>query len=768
MFRVTPILAALLLVACNDAEQDNVDPESSTGTAGTMPFAQEFVPEPMVPVQYELSPVVNGRISDGLDPTLALTVSANGYTYLMVRNGDGIRYLTDAYVHPVGNYCLGGGIEPDCAGGISWTSGRINTSGHPNSAWCVDEAGGRLFLIKAGVTEAVEVDVSFEGDSAYSFNHGTTLYTPAFPDVGDAVFDGPCAYLPGTGELLFTAPESGWLYTLDLEAHLATKGTQIPDLMPSKVFPLPSSDLVMDDTQTGSILLLSGEDLTVIDSLIMDGGILDFAVDAERGFVWVAQGEAGASRITLGNGPLEATPLPIEGDIRQVVVDPTTGTSLFARLEDEDQQDWSAVLMNGLEEADTETLPAPLLLLTPPGTMGDFTIWLENDSEDDSADFVVYDAVPDRAPNLPPLLIYMISSVEQPLVPGLACEGEIENSVAGIQQIIRMNAEVLDDLDIPITVGLVYNYAQASTECGMTDMPGVLQDTYGFELGHMVHNDPCFNCTDKTVDGTTPELCLAADANYCDPDWVDWECCFPDHEDYCAPADWDCYKTFVDEHNVVVDGFIPGGAAFATGADRHEMWDWDWVRGYQEMERADGTFDGYDVTFMGHSWAYGGVIDSNDPRSKHPAPWRTADAVQAWTPDDHNSWTEDCESSDLLYLPGLPTSTVKLAEWHNSGLFMVDYLSLGQTPTYSESDFMVLHQLLRRSINYRQPTGPNVWYFHVHDLGRYSLTEPDGTELESAAGPLKAFVAMVKDVYVAGGYVEFVGPTDIRSEYPPE
>jgi len=771
LYRNFVFLVILTLAACNGGNtQDSASDDDTGDDAGddTQLNAEKYVPDSGVPVDYELWAVANGMVNDGVDPMLAITVSATGYTYLMARGGDAIRYLTEAYIHPTGNYCLEGGAEPDCAGGIFWTSGRINSSDNPNSAWCVDEARGRMFLVKTGVSEAITIDVSFEGEEAYTFNRPHTLYRPEFTGAESAIFDGPCAYLPATDELILSAPDAQWLYAVDAASTQAVRGAQIPDLTPSKMIPLPSSDLVMDDTLSGSIVRINGDDFTVAQQVAVDGGVQDFAVDSERGFVYVAQGETGASRIDLSQDPLTAVPLPVEGDVGQVVVDPTTGTALFGTLVGGEDGDWSVVLVKGLEIADSKPLALPLLLLTPPGSMGDFTVWLDPEDESTNVNYVVFDAVPDPAPDLPPLMIYLISSVEQPVVPGIPCEGEGEGSVAGIQDIIRMNAEVIAGLDIPVTVGLVHSFARSSIDCGMTDLPVELQDDYGFVLGHMVHNDPCYDCTDKPVDGTTPDLCLAAEPDYCDPGWPNWECCFPDHEDYCGLGDWDCYKAFVDEHNVVVDGFIPGGSAFATSADRHEMWDWDWVRGYQEMERADGTFDGYDVTFMGHSWAYGDVVDSDDPRTKHPAPWRTVDGVKGWSPGDHHNWTEHYESSGLLYLPGLPTSTVKLTEWHHSGLFIADYLTIGEAPTYTDSDFQILHQHLRRSINHRQAEGPNVWYFHIHDLGRYSFTEPNGTELEAATNPLRGFVAMVKDVYGARGEVQFAGPMEIRNMYPPE
>jgi len=752
-------LLGAVLAACYS------DPDSPPETGLDTSVPEETDTE-QLPVTYALTIVAEGEVAEAEAPRQALTISANGYSYALDESAEFVRYLTDAYVHPTGDYCVNPDQQGECAGGTDWTSGRIRSL-NPTSHMCVDELYGRLFLVKDDLSKVEEVDVSFEGEQAYTFNRPNQTHTLELAEADPAVFDGPCAYLPNTDELLFSAPDSGWLASFDMEAEEGEETVTLyaqTGLEPSRIYLLDGGvELVMDDANSNSIAVVDAADFSVSRSLEMGSEVHDFALDSQRGVVYVARGGLGAARVDLNlPGDLVAEPIEVDGVVEQVVVDPTTGTALFAS---EHVGSWSVTLVEELEVDHALMLDEDLLMLSEPGSMGDFVLWMQRASGEIGYD--VYDAIPDIPPDLPPLHVFLASAVEQPFSLEIECEADEGDSVSKILDYIRCNAAVLQDLEVPMSMGLVYNFAVVTEECGLTTMPQELQDSYGFEVGTMVHDKPGYNCTDKEVEGVEPDACVSSDPDYCNPERPNASCTWPDDPDYCDRGDWDCYKAFIDEHNVVADAIIPGGGAFISSADRHGMWDWDWVRAYQEMARADGGNDGYDVTLMAQAWASSSEVEYDDPRGKNPAPWRAADSVQAWYLEYYDDWTVDSAFSDLLYLPGLTVSTIKLGEWHQTGLFMNDFLDHYEgTITYSEQDFEVLHQYLRRALNHRTVTGPNVWYFHVHDIGQMNLAAADCEELDGA-DLLREFVPMVKETYESPGYIEWMTPSEIRAAYLP-
>ena len=749
------IISALALTSCfnrwsPDTAQDS-EPQTDTYTPDTGQYESQ--------VAYSLVQVEDGDVADQQSPLQALTVNATGYTYALDADGNTVRTLTETYVHPSGDYCVDDGVGEECTNGVIWTSGRI-ISGSPSSYMCVDQPGGVLYLIKDGKSKAEVIDVDFEGDDAYTFNRASEVLSLNMDHDEPVLYDGPCAVIQSTGQLLYTAPDSGWVATQDVGTQEVSIWEDL-HISPTRVEPLDDSTVVMNDAGTGDLLLVNALDLSIVRRIELGSEVLDFAVDPDHGILYAALGTVGGAKVNLSVDNPQPDTFLLAGDAQQVQVDATTGTALFAS---DVEGTWVLSLVDRNQVADTLTLEQAVHRLTTPGTMGDFTVWVEGE---EGPGFLIYDAVPDVPPDIPPLYVFLVSNVEQPTdvdIDTTTCEGD-NNSLEKIQAFIRANGSVLAELDVPMTLGLIYNFGLISENCGDTDFIAELQEDFGFEVGVMVHNKPCYNCTDKTVSGVQPDRCTQTDPNYCNPENVNSSCCFADDEDYCDIGDWDCYKTYMDWHNELIDGAIPGGGAYITSADRHGMWDWDWVRAYQELQRADGSESGYDVTFMGQGWAYSSEVEYDDPRGKNPAPWRIEDGVRTWALEYYDAWTVDSAFSDVLYLPGLAVSTIKLAEWQTSGLFMLDVLDNVSSFPYSEKDFEILTQFLRRAINHRTADGPNVWHFHIHDIGMLNLAGADGAEITSGTDPLRAWVDEMKATY--GDYIVWATPSEIRAANPP-
>jgi hypothetical protein len=208
---------------------------------------------------------------------------------------------------------------------------------------------------------------------------------------------------------------------------------------------------------------------------------------------------------------------------------------------------------------------------------------------------------------------------------------------------------------------------------------------------------------------------------------------------------------------------MPSGASFVFGADRSGLWEWDWVEAYRNMARPGGNV-GHDTTAFGHLWAYSDQLDLKDPRGKNTGPWRVGDAVEAWAIGYADAWDKDSAFSDLVFLPGLNTSVLKLMEQHSNGLFLLDLFESGVPIKYTKGDFQILNQLLRQAINLRGRIGPNVWHFHLHDLATVNLSDAAGVEQPSNSY-MKDWVDLIEATQVEPGHMEWALPSEIRARW---
>jgi hypothetical protein len=426
------------------------------------------------------------------------------------------------------------------------------------------------------------------------------------------------------------------------------------------------------------------------------------------------------------------------------------------------QDETKTLVLMGPDGVQDERVVDPGSLgLVRPGASGDVAV--HGPTEDGSGvALAVFHARPDEDP-LPPLHAFLFTTIEEPsaMNMGQPCEGET-GSFAVELSLVRSNANALSELGIPVALAISDNFTQKAEECGKTGIFTEL-DAHGFDLGVLVHNRPCYHCTD----GNSP-----ANPDHCErshPHWIQPMspvACFPDDPDYCPPGDWDCYRAYMQPRVDLVKRNIPDGGTFIAGADRHRMWDHDWIRLYRES--------GFDLTMFGAVWAYDG-IDANDPRGKDPAPWSNQDRTVPWALADIDHWSQDSPVSDLVYVPGMNPSTVKVAEQQASGLPMIEFFDHAGLVAYRPDDFEVSFQWLRSAVNHRQRDRVNAWYFHVHDIGTLNIRDRYGEAVmvdeDGAEGPgepisvesmFRTHIDRINERYAVDGTVVWTDPVTVR------
>ena len=694
----------------------------------------------------------------------------HGNTYVFGTTGTTIRMLSPLWVHPSGSYCTGGNFDEDgvCRGGEVWLSGRID-SPQPTRNFCIDREQQVLHLIKEGGEQIEVVDVGMQGEDAYSYLRVVRRQSMPAPLAVSGSYTGPCTVLPEAGGLVVSSPEQQAIAVLEEGESFAVSRKS---LLPFRAGSLDvyGQHLVLTESEGNRLSVLNAETFAPIQSHVFNRPIGSVAVDRESGVVWLVVGASRVERVVIGD-PSQRNGFDLGGHVAHLVVDAQRGLAWAAVEGDEG---WRLVLISsGGVLADT-SIDGSLLGLAEPAMSGDVPVYMAGPSGE-SVSVRVF-AAAEIEPTSPALHGFLFTTIEEPsdLNMDQPCLGE-DSSFERELALVRNNAEALASLDVPVALAISDNFTQKAKECGETAIFRELAD-HGFSLGVLIHNRPCYHCTDGSHE-SNPDSCLRNS-----PHWIraaSTSACFPDDPEYCPLGDWACYRDHVSPRIDLVDRNIPGGGAFIAGADRHRMWDFDWVRLYREVERSTVERNGFDLTMFANTWAYAD-IGANDPRGKNMAPWSLADQTRPWWVGDVEHWTADAPLSDLLYLPGNSTSTIKMAEYTSSGLFMIDFFSADIPLAYQTNDFDVAWQVLRTAMNHRQQGVVNTWYFHVHDLGLINLRDKNGNLLhydpDGEEGPLEAipnermlqdFIDRIDETYAASGQFVWAEPQAIRTLISP-
>jgi hypothetical protein len=751
------MMLALLIAACRFAgpDADTVDTSEASSVA-----------PPDRDVNYVIEAVAGGALPGQTGVRSAFTNPLNGATYALDSDGLTFRYLLDTWVYPTGDYCVGGTVDENgvCRGGITWTSGRI-ISPAPTLNHCLDRENGLLYLLKAGGDTIEVIDVSMEGADPYTYERA--IRNARLPlDIADAVnWTGPCEVDNRDDSILLTsAPQMG-LVRLSNGASFTTVKTLALGFAPAAV--VRQGDRILLADQTGNRLLaLDNESYRPLAAWQAPAPILDAAFSRTTGTGWAALGESGVASVELGdNGAARGWVAEVQGSATAVVADPGRGVA-WALVHD-DNGDSVALVQPG-EVRESWPIPGTGLRLSEPSATGDVAVFYTPEGSAEVAFTVL--APREDVQVLDPLNIFLFTTIEEPSDAnmGLDCDGP-GTTFATELTLVRNNSAVLASLGVPVAMAITDNFAQKAEECGQTAIYQELADL-GFELGAMLHNRPCYNCSNGG--DSNPDHCNADSAYYISSG--SGAACFPGDPEYCDLGDYDCYLEFLAPRVDIADRYIPGGARFIVGADRHGMWSYDWVRLYREVDRPSQGKTGFDLTLFAGAWAFNDVA-YDDPRGKNPAPWHVDKRTAAWHLGDINAWDQDSPTSNLLYLSGANSATVKLAEQQQSGLYMLDFFEVATQVAYRPDDFEMQYQWLRSAVQNRKPGATNTWYFHIHDTGTVNVRGTDNTPIEvdkedpdapTVEESLADFITRINDRYDGTGAVEWKLPSEIRALEP--
>ncbi len=710
----------------------------------------------------------------------AVTHPSHGTTFVRDNDGLNIRTITHTWVHSYGTYCLGGSFDETgaCRGGIERESGLLS-SPNPTVNWCVDPASQTLILVKENGTRMEVVDAGKTGPKPYTYNQvlGVRSLPPALSASGS--YTGPCVAIGSERAVVLSSAEHRALAVVS-----ADDGTFIRKrLLEFEVMGLAIQGdviLALDGTHN-RVVRLRTHDLQILDAVDLGPTEIDAAMAMAVGtgarVAWLTMKSGGVSQLKMGaDGHGERVDFRFDGTAKAVVADGRRGLAWVSVVQD---GVWSLVLLNGSGVLDVQSIEAPILALGEPNGRGDVAVYLDNPDlgTDGGVDVWVFGPLPDAETNSDPLsdtplFGFLFTTIEEPssFNMDIPCVGG-DIDFARELRLVRNNAAIVAGLGVPVALGITDNFAQKAEECGETAIFDEMAD-HGFTMGVLLHNRPCFHCTDGGHD-SNPVHC-----NRDSPHWVaaaSSTACFPDDPDYCALGDWDCYQEFMTPQVDLVDRNIRGGGQFISGADRHRMWDHDWIRLYQEVVRPSVGNTGFDLSMFASAWAYD-EVQFGDVRGKDLAPWALEDKTAAWHLGDIENWTQDAPRSKLLYMPGLSWSTVKISEQQLSGLYMIDFFSSGAPIAYQAADHDAVFQDLRTAIANRRLGALNTWYFHIHDLGTLNLrdvnndpfmSDPDGED-----GPeepiatetlLRDFIDTVNAHYGDSSAFEWAHPREIRA-----
>ena len=755
------MIAAFLLLnlapGCRHGAPVEEPPPDDTGT-----------PEVVTNINYSPEIVATGVMDGQTGVVDGLVNPLTGDTFVLDAGGTMIRYLLDTYIYPAGDYCVGGTLDEEgiCRGeeAVVWTSGRIESSNQTMNL-CLDAVHGELYLIKAGGQNVEIVDADRAGPEPYTYLRAER--NPKFPlAIAEAVnWTGPCDYDPANDTLLITSAPQLAMAQLSVGESLELIKTVPLGFAPGAVA-VVGDRIILWDSTGNRVVQLNETTFQEVASWTSPSPIVDVAIERGTGNAWVALGAQGLAHVSFDAGDYPvADAVATAGEAVNVVADPERGIAwALVRGPEGD----SVALAQGSTVRGVQPFEGTILGMAAPSHTGDVSVFYTPAAGGATA-YTVLGPVED-AQTLEPVHIFLFTTIEEPSDVNMAapCTGSGTTFESELT-LVRNNAAVLATLGIPIAMAITDNFAEKAEECGETGIYQELVD-YGFELGAMLHNRPCYNCS--TGGSFNPDYCPPTDPNYIASS--SGAACFPDDPEYCAIGDWECYYAFLADRVDIADRNIPGGASFIVGGDRHGMWKYDWIRLYREVERPTIGLTGFDTTLFAGTWAYN-VIDYDDPRGKNPAPWHVDRRAPAWHLADINAWDQDSPTSDLLYLSGNNSATVKVAEQQQSGLYMLDFFDVATQVAYRPDDFEVQYQWLRSAVSNRKPGAINTWYFHIHDTGTLNLRDANNlqvtTDIDGEGGeePMAAeimlsdFVTRVNTRYGGTGAVKWSYPSEIRA-----
>ncbi len=700
--------------------------------------------------------------------------SGNDFAYIVNGDGSETHMLTQAWIQPEGDYCIG-----DPAGNpqtysactyTKWTAGRVMTTASPSV--CLDDVQDQLLLVKEGGQRIELVGTSRDSPAWNTYNR---VYRNVTVDKDDSDRpEGPCAARDGrlalstsTEILLMDTSSTAWGITRRVSYDGGLLDLQW----------LGDSKWLLAHGKDGSVWAIDSETGDKAGNLAPAGDAAVMAVDHEREAVWIARG---------GDGRLVRIPLTVNGAgtprivgmcgaVQDLAVDYQTGAVHALTECAGSPSGWQLVVASKDGVHAIQHLDDTPLALIPPGWMGQLGVIVQTQATRDTAGAEIpSENVPlawhitRPSDERPPLNVYIITTLEQPFTNAtMACTAD-QNPTTNFQNYLdqlRENIAPLASLDIPVAVGVTWEFASKATECEAGTGQDILQELAdaGFVLGQMIHDKPCYSCTDGTVPNEYPDSCPPSSDDYSSP--TSAGACWPSNENYCARGDQDCWFDWVNDKQLELDNWIPGGAQFIFGADRHRLWDWEYIAGgYRIFDRADGS-TGYDLSLFQGNWVYPEITDPEDPRAKDPAPWHPELLGSTWMPADVDSWEQDSVFSQLIYMPGNSVAASRLYDWQVTDMALVTLFEEISPMIAEDNDFDVLTGLIGQSLAHRTDR-PATFYWHLSDLTGYPLVPDEGDDRYNYVDGVGAWKAQVDAVYGPDGLnlVQWAGPLDVRQQ----
>lgn len=665
-----------------------------------------------------------------------------------------IRLIRPTWIQPEGEFCLASSSPAeDCVDGAFYSAGLIEVSA--GRGVCLDDEADRLYVAQGDGFKVTMVGTTRRGETWSTYHRAIDEWVPERAE-GESLGDACAAR---AGRVALTGSEQVVIY--DASGALEQRIPFGPTV--DQLAWLGEGDQLIARTIEGEVWVI---DTTLARSWLVAAAdaVQAMAVDEARGVAWLLDAQGRVKRLEVGiEGLLAARTLTLCGTARDLEVDLESG-ALHVLIEEEDGGSAIWVLDEDEVRARIE-LEEQALALLPPGRTAQAAVLVageadaEGNETQETRAFWVYDPAVER----PPLSMFVVTTLEQPFTnPDMACT-PAENPVTNFSDYVaqlRANIPIAAALDLPIAVGITWEFLVKAQECGLD---GVIEelDAAGFDLGTMIHAMPCYSCTDQVVPGEAPEVCNELDESYQTADSE--EACWPSNPDYCSRGDQSCWFDWVGAKVMDVDRAIPGGSRFIFGADRHRINGFEYIAdGYRTFPRADGGV-GYDITFFQGSWIYPEIDSIDDPRGKDSAPAEPALLGRTWFLADVDSWEQDSAFSDLLYMPGSTVALKRLYDMELADLsqgHITDEISPMQLTT---EDVRTVEAWLARAIT-RRDQRPGSFYFHLPDLSGYAMQgtkEADRLSHEQALLELKA---SIDQRWGAGGlgWVEWRGPVELR------
>jgi hypothetical protein len=698
-------------------------------------------------VGWSLEPiaVVSSRLEGAQRVQAGLRSTGNDWAYLVDLSGGVVHTVTAANVQPRGSYCVGGEGEADACTGVLRNPGTIATNQSLNA--CVDHGQHRITLVQdKGRVELIGASAATD-----HWRHEHSVYEVwQPPDSAGAGLVGPCFW---SGDRLWM---SGGDQVVAIEAdQQAYEWGESYDLSVGvRQWAALASGGAVGLGLDGQLYSLRIDDGSFLPISIGGSVVQDMALDRSRGRLWFADRDKQQLRAFDWE----------EGDWREVVswesrdrlvaveVDEKTGAVATLEL-DGSGRSWLGLYAGDGFQA-RAAVEGDALSLVPPGALGQFGVVVR--LGDGELGWQVWSAK-DPADGRPPLGVFAVTTLEEPFLNmDMPCETTDGSGFVALVDTLRGNLDLLEAVGIPVAVGVTWEFVSKALECGEDGVLSSLSER-GFELGHMVHSRPCFNCTDADVPGVVVAECGPSSPHYLLSD--DPSACWPDDPEYCDLDDTPCWSALVGQRALEVDEVLPGGAAFIFGADRHGMWGWDWVEGYRTFERADGG-QGYPITFFAGRWAYPEIASFDDPRGKEPAPLLSTAIGKPWFVPNTESWDRNSAFSDLLYLPGHSVALLKTGEHQATGLGLLHLVNSGLPIGLDRTDTDAAMGLLRQAVAHRDEAANGSWYLHIRDLTSWRLDEVGDDGLSSLAHLIRWRTEVESDF--GTHEVSWMLPTEIR------